>query len=413
MTHPSPAVARLGTSRAIMVLAALLPLLAVFSAMAMTPALLLLAVVMAQGVGRAGVVCALTPQGKVMTALVVAMIAWSLLSATWSITPGFSAITAVRVIVLMIFGAAAFGLVRARVWLTAQAFIPFAAALAFCAVVLLTELLPSGGVIGALYDALGLDFPRFIDKNVNRGLCALTVLVWPASLGLRAAGHARLALLLPWLMAAPVFAMDSLSAKVGMAVGLIAVHALPLLPKIFPRVLAVAVVAVVASWPVMFKALDGPVFSNPEIYDALPDTAQHRVEIWRFALERVGERPWLGWGMETSRAIPDGDVVYSGERKYMPLHPHNSAMQIVLELGAVGFTLACAALTATLAAWVRLPNLDTPARASSAALIVSYLAIGFSAFGVWQYWWIALGWLAAVLWRLTIWPASSRSATQS
>ena len=39
------------------------------------------------------------------------------------------------------------------------------------------------------------------------------------------------------------------------------------------------------------------------------------------------------------------------------------------------------------------------AKAAAAATLVAYLMIGFSAFGMWQTWWIATGWIAAVLWR--------------
>ena len=85
-----------------------------------------------------------------------------------------------------------------------------------------------------------------------------------------------------------------------------------------------------------------------------------RVAIWRFTTERVVERPWLGWGMDASRMWPG----------VIPLHPHNAALQVWLELGVVG--------------------------AACAAVAIAYLTIGALSFGVWQEWWLGLGVLAAV-----------------
>ena len=110
--------------------------------------------------------------------------------------------------------------------------------------------------------------------------------------------------------------------------------------------------------------------------------------------------------METARHIPGGDVVYFGERKYMPLHPHNSALQVFLELGVVGFALAVTALTLSLRRWSRLQGVPAPTQAAAVAMIVAYLSIGFTAFGVWQSWWIAVGWIGAVLWRMHIRPVT-------
>jgi O-antigen ligase len=114
-----------------------------------------------------------------------------------------------------------------------------------------------------------------------------------------------------------------------------------------------------------------------------------RLEIWKFTASLIEQRPFLGWGLDASRAFPGA----------IPLHPHDAALQMWLELGAVG-----AALMATLFAWLFV-QIDTvrmrdPALAAAAAgSLCAYLLIGALSFGAWQEWWLALGALTVVLFR--------------
>ena len=377
---------------------AILPAMAVFAAMGLVPALILLALLLALRAGN--VRAALGTEGPVYWITLLVLVVWALLSALWSITPSASLSFGLRMAALMAAGALAFAAVRTPT-LSARILLPMAGGVAVCALLLETELLPGGGLIGWAYHSMGLDFERFIDKNVNRGLCALVLFVWPAVMSVRATRFSNLAWVLPVLVAVPVFAMESQSAQLALIVGGLGYIAVWAAPKSMPRVLAVAVPLFIAAWPVAFPVLDRTIFSTPKVYAALPATAQHRLEIWRFVSERISERPLLGWGFESARAIPGGDVVYAGERKYLPLHPHNSALQVLLELGIVGFTLFVAALAAALHCWSRMAGIPAQTHAAAAAIILAYLSMGFTAFGVWQYWWLAAGWLGAVLWRLS------------
>jgi O-antigen ligase len=109
--------------------------------------------------------------------------------------------------------------------------------------------------------------------------------------------------------------------------------------------------------------------------------------IWSFAGDRIAERPLAGWGLDASRAIPGGDEpIYEG-RVWLPLHPHNAAIQLWLELGAPG-----AVLFALLLAWLWLslaaapwPQLFT---AAAGASLTSAVIAAIGAYGIWQEWWI-------------------------
>jgi O-antigen ligase len=132
--------------------------------------------------------------------------------------------------------------------------------------------------------------------------------------------------------------------------------------------------------PLMVMLIPGEVAQR-----LLPLSWSQRVGYWLHALERMGEHPWRGWGLEASRAFSPA----------IQLHPHNGAMQAWLELGVLGagaLALTWAFVFRRLARDNR--DLATCAAAGSAAV---YLFFGVVSFGLWQEWWLALAVLVAVV----------------
>ncbi len=109
-----------------------------------------------------------------------------------------------------------------------------------------------------------------------------------------------------------------------------------------------------------------------------------RLQIWRFAVDRIAEHPWRGWGMDAARAF--------GDR--IPLHAHNWSLQLWLELGLPGVIVVTALWLGLLRRVATIQ--DRFQRAAAAAGISAYLAIGAVSFGLWQAWWLAAGVLAAL-----------------
>ena len=112
-----------------------------------------------------------------------------------------------------------------------------------------------------------------------------------------------------------------------------------------------------------------------------------RIDIWRFVSQLIERRPFFGWGLDASRAFPG----------LIPLHPHNGALQLWFELGAVGVGLA-----ATFYVWlfsrIEIIRCRDPASAAAAtASTVVYLVIGALSFGIWQEWWLGLGALTIIV----------------
>lgn len=234
-----------------------------------------------------------------------------------------------------------------------------------------------------------------------------------------------LALLLPLVLAAPDVpkVLRALLIGAGLALaawlpgdaaryalvgGLVAAGVASLAPRLVARLAAVALAGFILLAPVLIGAATQRGFAIA----GLPNSAAHRVLIWDFVTDRIADRPVLGWGMESSRALPEGTHTPAPETlarfgltspearawfsqravQRLPLHPHNASLQIWLELGAVGALLA-----AGLAALLLLAAGASPVAAAAIGAVTSASVTGQLSFGVWQPWWVAALVLVAVV----------------
>ena len=66
----------------------------------------------------------------------------------------------------------------------------------------------------------------------------------------------------------------------------------------------------------------------------------HRQYIWSFSLKKISEKPLLGYGPDTSNFIEGSQEVigskYTGTMPYIPSHPHNFLLEIILDTGITG-----------------------------------------------------------------------------
>ncbi|HYI82286.1 MAG TPA: O-antigen ligase family protein [Acetobacteraceae bacterium] len=188
--------------------------------------------------------------------------------------------------------------------------------------------------------------------------------------------------------------------KIAVVAAAAAGGAAMLAPRWTPRLLGAGLALAILLMPFAL----GPVLARGVPADGLAPSAAHRLLIWDFVSTRIAERPVLGWGMEASRAVPGRDTNPSLEAlarfrlaypvalrwELLPLHPHNGALQLWLELGLPGALLGAAlAFLLGLAA----------ARAARPAVATAMLATGavtaMLSFGAWQEWWIGAELMAA------------------
>lgn len=130
-------------------------------------------------------------------------------------------------------------------------------------------------------------------------------------------------------------------------------------------------------------------------------TARARVQIWFFTAERILERPFLGWGLDSADLVPNRGVVpllpYAD--RVMPIHPHNGALQLWLEIGLPGVALALFALHRVARGLAALP----PAAAAFLIAVATATLVAQSlSFAIWQSRWLALAFIVLLQVRLVI-----------
>jgi len=258
----------------------------------------------------------------------------------------------------------------------------FAWGLAMYGTLLLVEALTGGAVYQGLrnliHDPIRPDLGR---KNIAQGSFVLALL-WPvaAAGGYRAGAPAWLAL--PMAAGTVLLAHDFLSDAPVLAVGLaILVGGLVWIwPRTAPKTLALGAAGTMLAMPLVILGVN-----LAGLGKHLPESWEQRMGYWSYAIQRIAEHPFRGWGLDASREFSP----------HIQLHPHNGALQIWLELGLLG---AAAAALSWAFVFRRLArderSLVAAATAGSASV---YLLFGVVSFGVWQEWWLALAALTALI----------------
>ncbi|HSE80041.1 MAG TPA: O-antigen ligase family protein [Alphaproteobacteria bacterium] len=247
---------------------------------------------------------------------------------------------------------------------------------------------------------------RFFVKEVyhgfifNRGAAMLSMLVWPAAL----AAARRLG---PWAGVATVVSVaalltqfESMAALLGLAGGGIVALCALRWPRVTGPALAAVLVAGALAAPWIVRIPLG------ETFGARTDVSisiTHRIKIWRFVSDAIGERPAVGWGLNAARELPgrlstDGAARIAPTTEEISLHPHNAFLQIWLELGVVGVVMTCLLLwRVTRGAWRLADGGGRGAAAVTLAAIAAGSLVAVTGYGIWQAWWLAGLWLAAAL----------------
>lgn len=227
---------------------------------------------------------------------------------------------------------------------------------------------------------------------LNGALSVVAIMVWPAVLIARQMRGLIAAIALLLLVIVVLFLGEGNSARVAFGLAVVTVIAARHWPTITMRALILITVVGILAAPLLPATV-----LAPERWEAalsnVTDSAIHRLHIWRFSAERIAEKPITGWGLDSSRTIPGGDVEVIEDGASMQLHPHNAALQFWLELGTPG-ALGFAAIV--LIALLSGRHLPREAQAASLATAVAALTVASLSFGIWQHWWLATLALAAV-----------------
>jgi exopolysaccharide production protein ExoQ len=130
---------------------------------------------------------------------------------------------------------------------------------------------------------------------------------------------------------------------------------------------------------------------------ALPESWAMRLDIWTNITTAIGQKPWFGWGMDSTRLLG----AKLGEGVLIPLHAHSSSLQVWVELGFVG--AATLAFGLAYGAWRlgRALAQDRLAAIACAAVMAAAWTSWQLSFSLWQEWYlgtvgIAAGVIAAI-----------------
>jgi O-antigen ligase len=233
----------------------------------------------------------------------------------------------------------------------------------------------------------------------NANVAVLTLMLWPAALlldRLRLSRGVRYAALAAFAVAsAAVLASEHASSQVAL-VGAGAVFALfRLRPKL-------AMTVLVAGWVVTNLAVVPAAWllygTGVHRVAWLPDSARHRVVIWRYTVEQIPKAPLLGAGIGTGRALHEGRQevrLAPGTRFELStgLHSHNAYLQVWYEAGAVG---AAVMLGLGLTALWGLRAFVTEAQPYLAATFAACALLVGSAYSIWAAWFMATLAMAAI-----------------
>jgi exopolysaccharide production protein ExoQ len=368
--------------------AALTPVLALIAPLGIAPLLTIAALAILALDGRAvlaGARC-LTP----FAILSVALSVWAMLSAVWSIIPLHSFLEGLRLFFVLAGGmvllASAQGLLPSERHLVAS-----------CA---------AGGLLVAilfgLHEALtGATLTEAMlgravrIERLDRGATTLALALWPV-LGARRRVHVA-AVVLAAGAAVCAYLLDSTTAFLAVLAGFAVFAMAWFVPRASAAALGTALVLFAALAPLAVP----PYRETIALYHAAPEikwSALHRLLIWRFASDRIGDRPLLGWGMDASRAMPGGETHFADlfpndnlprDATELPLHPHDAALQWRLELGIPGTLFALALVVWCLWRVGFVADLSRLARASALGWAAAALVIALISYGIWQAWWLS------------------------
>jgi O-antigen ligase len=150
-----------------------------------------------------------------------------------------------------------------------------------------------------------------------------------------------------------------------------------------PRFALVAVSGLLAVWMLAAPFATPVLLAQTDLAERLPFSLAHRIGIWEYVCNRIGESPWIGHGLDASSAVDDKIMVQGKESSAISLHPHSASLQIWFETGAVGALLAAAALLT--AGW-RLSSALADNRAAAAAVCGALASYGLLANVSWEAW---------------------------
>jgi O-antigen ligase len=228
-----------------------------------------------------------------------------------------------------------------------------------------------------------------VTYRYNRGLVTLTVLVWPLMALIVASGRLWLAVPPAALLPLAVWSGDSGAAVLALAAGAALFPIAALLPRLAWTVGLAGTLALLAAQPwigTLSHALFGQAFHQR--FESMH--SDDRVNIW-LSFEAAARAAWpFGTGFGSSLDLHKASVAALVPPDRVTLlgasHPHNGFLQLWVELGIVGATLAAVIIALVFQA---IAGMRPALRPFALVCFAVCAIITHVSHGAWQAWWWA------------------------
>jgi len=242
-------------------------------------------------------------------------------------------------------------------------------------------------------------FFKSVDFNPNaysRGTAITACLLFPLLVGLFRYTASWRAVLFSLICLGVIFGLYMEAAKLAIVISAIVFFLVKWQSKLFWPIVTIPLL-IAFIFPAFF-ALPLTHAQKCRLHYVM-DSAHHRVMIYQFGVQKILKKPILGWGMDSSRSVPggtqkiesincfraDGNPTVLSIGGNMPLHPHNSAIQIWLELGLIGSMLLFGSVLLFLKHMKQAVQSNDGIAAFAASFCSACLIYNIS-FGLWQSW---------------------------
>ena len=314
---------------------------------------------------------------------------WSPLLARQAHPHGYKALEALTapklLIQLVVDTAFVFGALRLNADQRRRALQGLAWTLAGVAVVLVVDAAAQGGLYGRLNRLFGRHdlSPDLARRDAARGCYTAALLFWPAALFSLRRTNVGVPVLIGLAVALSSVAMGEDAPAAALVFSALVWAAMRINPRAGAWACMVGSVIYFLAAPLVFLSRRVP--AMPGLHPTVVKASwSARLDIWTFASHLIARKPVLGYGLDASRAF----------EPRIPMHPHDAALQLWLELGVPGALLAALFFGWLFYKVARVSRADPAWAAIACATGAVYLLIGAISFGVWQEWWLGAGAMA-------------------
>lgn len=236
---------------------------------------------------------------------------------------------------------------------------------------------------------------EFFLHYLDRGCALLALFAWVVIASLLKAQKYKLSFVTYLLVLITLFVSDSLASFCGFALsGIVYLVAKVLSDKVgnnLAKIISALLILASLSFIVSVFLINPYKFAEDK-GQFLPFSAKHRLFIWNYSANKIIQKPFLGWGHNSSKQfkIPENEMIdYNGiSISPLPMHPHNNLLQILLEIGIIGLIAYLALIVKYLFLWSNLAHSSSNIKAAGYAWFACFFIISMISFNMWQGWWL-------------------------